>query len=206
MRLHLFWQVNGHNVVHACMQSNKVGFSLPSSLKQDTAILRRGIHFNNSLAAGLLTAETGSISTLESCTVSFGKVTEAGVSEVVRSLWIVTASVTRIGLTGFQSIVITPAIRADVVTKNVAAVIPVVGISIRVTVPVPVWTKPRTNKNTSMEAAAVESHLRVRISARERGHTEYQQSAQEQISNSSQQIFSFHDHASFYVEFLRTLI
>ena len=43
MRLHLFWQVNGHNVVHACMQSNKVGFSLPSSLKQNAAILRRGI-------------------------------------------------------------------------------------------------------------------------------------------------------------------
>ena len=93
MRLHLFWQVNGHNVVHACMQSNKVGITLPSSLKQDAAILRRGIHSLTRLA--------------------------------VRSLWIVAASVTRIGLTGFQSIVITPAIRADVVTKNVAAVIPV---------------------------------------------------------------------------------
>jgi hypothetical protein len=26
MRLHLFWQVNGHSVVHAYVQSNKVAF------------------------------------------------------------------------------------------------------------------------------------------------------------------------------------
>ena len=39
-------------------------------LKQDAAILRRGIRSTNSLAAGLLTAETGTISTLESFTVS----------------------------------------------------------------------------------------------------------------------------------------
>jgi hypothetical protein len=52
-----------------------------------------------------------------------------------------------------------------------------------------------------MEPAAVEpaakSYLRVRIGARERGHTKYQQSSQQQISNSPQQVFPFHDHASF---------
>jgi protein gp37 len=50
-----------------------------------------------------------------------------------------------------------------------------------------------------MEATAAEptakSRLRVCISARERGHTEYQQSSQQQISNSLQQVFHSHDHA-----------
>jgi hypothetical protein len=50
-----------------------------------------------------------------------------------------------------------------------------------------------------MEATAAESTakscLRVRISARDRGHTDYQQGSQQQISNSSQQVFASHDHA-----------
>src|SRR6185295_20134512 len=133
--------------------------------------------------------------------VRFRKVTKAGVFEVVRSLRIVAAPVTRIICAGFQSVVITLTVSAHTVTKHVLAVIPV-RIPITIAIPVRAWiAKPRSNKNPCMAAAAAEptakSSLCVRVSVRQRRHTKHEQRSQHQISNPPQQVFSFHDMPPF---------
>jgi hypothetical protein len=116
-------------------------------------------HLHQQLAAGYLTPEAGTVTTFESFSVIFCKVTETGVLEIMGSLRIEAPSMTRVIFAGFQSVVIALTIGGYVVTKDIRAVIPV-AISIRI--PVPVWViaktqadkNPGSNKDPSMEPAA----------------------------------------------------